>query len=134
MVPPELDVVRVTTPVTHRLYAVVRDDAGMGAGKCASQAGHAFLDAFLLSQQSAPYRCDAYRAHRHGTKVVLTAGYEHLRHLLRKAKLLGLPVVPVIDEGCPNFFGGEPVLTAIGLGPLTRQEASRLLGGLPLLT
>lgn len=120
-------------PVTHRLYAVVRDDVGMKAGKCASQAGHAFLDAFLLARQCDPGRCDAYRLHRHGTKVVLNASYERLLYLYRKARQLGLPVAPVIDEGCPNFFDGEPVLTALGLGPLTRREASQLLGGLPLM-
>jgi peptidyl-tRNA hydrolase len=106
----------------------------MSAGKCASQAGHAFLDAFLLARQTDPGRCEAYRIHRHGTKVVLTAGYYRLLFLLRKARHLGLPVAAVIDEGCAGFFDGEPVLTALGLGPLTRQEAAKLLGGLPLMT
>jgi peptidyl-tRNA hydrolase len=106
----------------------------MDAGKCASQAGHAFLDAYLCAHASDSERCAAYRAVRHGVKVVLIAEGERLLFLFRKARRLGLPCALVIDEGCPDFFGGEPILTAFGAGPLTRREASKLLGGIPLLS
>lgn len=106
----------------------------MNAGKIASQAGHAFLDAYLLALASDPARCAAYRAVRHGTKVVLAAGYGRILDLHATARELALPCALIIDEGCPGFFGGKPTLTAFGAGPLTRREASRLLGGLPLLS
>lgn len=123
-----------TAPVTHRLYAVVRTDLGMSAGKCCSQAGHGFLDSFLAASSDAA-RCAAYRAVRHGTKVAL--GVDSLDALLRvwrKAQRLNLPHALVIDEGCANFFGGRPIVTALGIGPLTRSEANKIVGGIPLLS
>lgn len=36
------------------LYAVVRNDIGMSPGKCASQAGHGYLGAFLEASRSFP--------------------------------------------------------------------------------
>lgn len=104
----------------------------MTAGKCAAQSGHAFLDAFLLAQQIDPSRCLAYRAHRHGTKIVLAGSYEAILRAHRNAGRMGVPSVLVIDEGCPNFFDGKPILTALGMGPLTRRESSRLLAQFPL--
>jgi peptidyl-tRNA hydrolase len=35
-----------------RLYAIVRGDLNMNAGKIASQAGHAYLGAFLKAQST----------------------------------------------------------------------------------
>ena len=105
----------------------------MNTGKVASQAGHAFLDAYLLALESDPARCAAYRAVRHGTKVVLAAGIERILRVHARARELGLPCALIIDEGCPGFFEGKPTLTALGAGPLTRSEANKLLGGLPLL-
>lgn len=112
---------------------MVRNDIGLGPGKAAAQAGHAFLDAFLLSQQSDLSRCDAYRLHRHGTKVVLAADADRILHAFQRARYLGLPAVLVIDEGCPDFFGGKPTLTGLGAGPLTRTEAAKLFRNIPLL-
>lgn len=105
----------------------------MNAGKIASQAGHAFLDAYLLALASDPARCAAYRSVRHGTKVVLSASHDQILLLHVKARQRGLPSALIIDEGCPDFYDGQPILTAFGAGPLTRKEASRLLGGIPLL-
>ena len=127
------DIEPETAEVTHRLYAVVCEGLGMDAGKCASQAGHAFLDAYLNAMETDPERCDAYRVHRHGTKVVLSANAEKIQRLHMKATAMGLPCALVIDEGCQNFFLGRPTMTAFGVGPLTRREASKLLGGIPLL-
>ena len=44
------------------------------------------------------------------------------------------PCMLIIDECCPDFFEGKPTLTAFGVGPLTRREDIRLLGGMPLLS
>jgi peptidyl-tRNA hydrolase len=105
----------------------------MAPGKAASQAGHAFLDTFLLSQQCDPSRCTAYRVHRHGTKIVLAADCDRILHAFRRALHQGLPAVLVVDEGCPDFFDGKPTLTALGAGPLTRTEAAKLFRNVSLL-
>jgi peptidyl-tRNA hydrolase len=44
---------RSTTEIVS-LYAIVRNDIGMSPGKCASQAGHAYLGAFLEASRSFP--------------------------------------------------------------------------------
>jgi peptidyl-tRNA hydrolase len=113
----------------------VRADLGMSSGKLASQAGHAFLGAFL--QCPDPQRLNAY--HRSfpespGTKVCLAA--RNLDQLLRAedaARLAGLPVFRVVDSGCQNFFAGHPVITAVGFGPAKRDEVHHFTKKLQVL-
>jgi peptidyl-tRNA hydrolase len=45
----------------------------------------------------------------------------------------GIPHFTVIDSGCPDFFGGTPVLTAIGFGPTTKSEAKKIVKHLKLI-
>lgn len=104
----------------------------MTAGKAASQAGHAFLDAFdtATSEQQAAYRRDG------GTKIVLTAPDERaLCDLFHKAKLAKLPCAMVIEQDhvMPPCFDGSPVPTAVGIGPMRRSEARAITKGLPLM-
>ncbi len=114
------------------MYAVLRRDLQMTTGKAASQAGHAFIDSF----RSAPP--DAQRAYTDdgGTKVVLTVPDEQaLCSLMRKLRVSGVPCEMVIEQDhvmLPHF-DGTPVPTSIGVGPLRRSEARRLLRGLPLM-
>src|SRR5690349_6188401 len=107
----------------------------MSSGKLASQAGHAFLGVFL----QCPDRQRLSQYHRNfpespGTKVCLAA--RTLDQLLRAedaARVAGLPVSRVVDSGCENFFGGQPVITAIGFGPATRDEVHHFTKKLQLL-
>lgn len=105
----------------------------MPAGKSASQAGHAFLDAFL----TAPLEiASKYRTDRHGTKVVLVAEDEvALRQAYIQAQELGLPCALVIDSGhiMPPHFDGSPILTALGIGPVTREQAEPVTGSFMLM-
>jgi len=115
------------------LYAVVRNDIGMPPGKCASQAGHAYLGTFLNAQQLSPTTAELYAADPPGTKVCLQAGLHHLLRAKEEAERAGLPVYLVVDSGCANFFGGRPTITALGFGPAAKSQVPKFIKRLPLL-
>ena len=106
-----------------RLYAVVRTDLDMSPGKMASQAGHAYLGAFLQCQESNPQLLAEYLQDFPGTKVCLKS--RNLDGLLRaqaEAESAGIPCSLITDSGCPDFFDGKPVVTALGLGPAKEAQ------------
>ena len=113
----------------------MRADLGMSTGKIASQAGHAFLGAFLLCRDArvvAEYHKEFPQSP--GTKVCLAA--RNLADLLRleeAAQLAGISTFRVVDSGCENFFGGRPTVTALGLGPATKAQIHRITKKLQLL-
>lgn len=105
----------------------------MPPGKAASQAGHAFLDSFL---KASPDITNAYHSDGCGTKVVLLAPDEvTLRQIHLKAQDLGIPCALITDSGhvMPPHFDGSPVVTALGLGPITREIANCLTRELKLM-
>ncbi len=92
----------------------------MGIGKVASQAGHAYIGAFLLAPKHIQ---EEYQATGIGTKVCLSC--PDLDHLIRyhlTAQELGVPNFFVIDTG-NNGWGGVPTPTALGVGPINREQA-----------
>jgi peptidyl-tRNA hydrolase, PTH2 family len=94
------------------MYAVVRTDIAMTTGKAASQAGHAFLDAFMASL---PQNRQAYLSDGGGTKVVLAVdGEQRLRDVYARARAAGLPCSLIIED--------DGTATAAGIGPATRGE------------
>ncbi len=95
----------------------------MDPGKIASQAGHAYLGAFLASQAEPEGK--AYSQLSPGTKVCLQANLEELSRALEELQQTGIPHYLVIDSGCPDFFGGEPTITALGFGPSLRTPKLR---------
>jgi len=91
---------------------VVRSDLGFTAGKAASQAGHAFLDAWTNSHS---FDREAY-AKDGGTKVVLAAkGELCLRALYANVKAEGIPCSLVVED--------DGSVTAVGIGPVHRGRA-----------
>jgi len=107
----------------------------MPPGKLASQAGHAFLGAFLQCldhERLRQYHADFPASP--GTKICLAA--RNLDQLLRAeqaARSASLGVFRVVDSGCQNFFCGRPVITALGFGPATRNEVAHITRKLQLL-
>lgn len=91
----------------------------MTAGKAASQAGHAFLDAFLTSP---PELRDAFRADGGGTKIVLSVQNEAvMRAAYAAAQDRGVPCALVLeDDGTPTALGIGPVERSIAK-PITRK-------------
>lgn len=104
----------------------------MNRGKAASQAGHAFLDSFIVAD---PEIAKAYLADG-GTKIVLSVPDERaLCDLFHKAKMAKLPCAMVIESQhvMPPSFDGSPVVTAIGIGPVERERAKAITKGLKLM-
>lgn len=92
----------------------------------ASQAGHAFLEAWRIASNMSPDIAEAYIVDPPGTKVVL--GSPSLEHLLRardEAVAMGLPCALIVDSGhiMPPHFDGSDIITALGIGPARRHEA-----------
>lgn len=111
----------------------------MPTGKSEPQAGHAYVDALLLSLHSPDdqirAQAEAYARLRPGTKVCLDGGSaERLDAIEARLSAAGLPVARIIDSGhvCPPDFDGSPILTALGVGPITRGQAPRILRSLNL--
>lgn len=100
----------------------------MGTGKMCSQVGHAYLGAFL--QNKDPQIISKYHSEfpeSPGTKICLEV--KNLDQLLKAeqlAKEAGLSFYRVTDSGCTNFFGGEPTITALGIGPATKSQIKHI--------
>lgn len=117
------------------MYAVVRTDLAMAPGKIASQAGHAFLGAFLQNQDSAilaEYHQNL--PHSPGTKIVLNAPSLHeIERAREELQQRGIPCFTVVDSGCANFFEGKPIVTALGFGPARKHQLPKITKRLNLL-
>ncbi len=105
----------------------------MTPGKIASQAGHAYLGAFIEAQKVLPDTAEAYSADLPGTKVCLQATLSELLRAKAEAEAAGLPTFLVIDSGCPDFFEGRPTITALGFGPATKNQRPKFIRRLKLL-
>ncbi len=106
----------------------------MSTGKIASQAGHAYLGAFLDCQRLNPQLLTEYLKSFPGTKVCLRA--RNLDSLLRaqaQAQYAAIPCSLITDSGCPNFFNGQPIITAIGLGPANENQIKHITRRFELL-
>jgi peptidyl-tRNA hydrolase len=101
----------------------------MPPGKLASQAGHAFLEAYRLAdaQRQARYHQDGL-----GTKVCLTVtSLQQLYAWYERLLSRNLPCALITDTGRNTTFGGVPTVSALGVGPLDPEEAA-VLRRLPL--
>lgn len=107
------------------MYAILRKDLAYGTtGKAASQAGHAFLNAFMKADKD---RQEQYHRDGIGTKVCLEARDLEDLHLWKGwAEKLDLPHFLVEDTGRNTTFGGLPTISALGIGPLYAHEAKGL--------
>lgn len=101
----------------------------MPSGKLASQAGHAFLESFESCRNQDPVRAAEYKRDGIGTKVVLAAKTEsELLVVKEKADQRGIPWALIVDSGhiMEPHFDGNPIVTALGLGPARREEIKDL--------
>lgn len=119
-----------------KLYAIIRADLGMSTGKIASQAGHAFLNAYLETLNNFPQIAKEYQKEGIGTKICLNA--KDLNKLLiiqDKLKAANINHCLIIDSGhiCPPFFDGSPIVTALGIGPIYPLEVKSIIRRLKLI-
>lgn len=114
----------------HYLYAVVRKDLDMPTGKLSAQAGHAFTDAIAAAETLDPTRIKRYRyAGTGGSKITMQA--KNAAALIKAYEQLldeGIPCALIVDQHhiLPPHFTGEPIITALGIGPCTQDEVRHL--------
>lgn len=104
----------------------MRADLGMCSGKIASQAGHAFLDAFLQASHNDPQIASEYRRDSHGIKICLSA--ENLNRITTARDWClqqSIPHALITDLGYTQF-GGQSTITALGFGPARKRDVYEL--------
>ncbi|MCY9861431.1 hypothetical protein OTK49_02720 [Vibrio coralliirubri] len=109
---------------------MVRKDLEMSAGKLSAQSGHAYDDSIRNAQDTHPELCTEYRdGINGGSKVTLEAkSVNALIKAYNQARLEGLPCSIVVDQNhimLPHFTG-EPIITAVGIGPVTKSQSKFL--------
>ena len=99
----------------------------MSAGKLASQAAHASKNCVLLAQKYNPQLLQEYQgASFIGTQIILKAKSEiQIYDAFFKARNAGLICSLIVDQHhvMPPHFDGNPIVTALGIGPCTREQA-----------
>lgn len=107
------------------IYAIFRSDLNMTPGKMAAQCGHAFHLVIEEGMKNDPAGIEAYKGTGNGTKIIMYVKNQgQLLRVYDEAKSLGLVAEMVIDRGHViegTAFTGEPILTAIGIGPVLRE-------------
>ena len=105
------------------IYAIMRKDLEMDAGKLAAQTGHAYAEAIEHASQQT---IADYKGTGHGTKITMTVdNLNQIKRIYSEARLAGIPVHLVIDRShviLPHFTG-QPIVTGVALGPVFKDEA-----------
>ena len=119
---------------TLRLYAIIRNDIKMNPGKIASQAGHAYIGAIFQCKNSSIISEYHNEFPEHpGTKICLKGNLAQIYRAKFEAERDGIPCFLVVDSGCPNFYNGQPIVTALGLGPSTKDQIQHITKHFKLL-
>lgn len=112
------------------MFAIVRNDLQMPAGKLSAQAGHAYTDALCHAMATDPSIVENYRnPNKGGSKVTLKA--KNLNKLIaayNQALADGLPCAIIVDQQhiLPPHFDGNPIITAVGIGPCTKSQCEHI--------
>lgn len=119
----------------YHMYAIIRDDLEMTDGKRLSQSGHAFTDSLASCKETHPEIYEKYRSwsdknsRNGGAKVAMKSRNEsQLIIAFNLARKAGLPCSIVVDKGhimLPHF-DGSPIITALGIGPCSQEEALKI--------
>jgi peptidyl-tRNA hydrolase len=102
----------------------------MPPGKLAAQAGHAYTDALWACLDQAPDQALAYRTTGlGGSKVTIQSkNLGQLERAARECAEAGIPHAVVVDADhvlLPHFTGA-PIVTALGIGPVTRAQCRHI--------
>jgi len=126
-----LDARRYTQAPEHPLnmYAIFRADLEMDCGKLAAQSGHAFSMCYNRAMIERPDITSQYIGSGNGTKICMYAkNVGQIIRAYRDCRAAGIPCEIIIDRGhvlLPHF-DGNPIITAIGIGPASRDEAQHI--------
>lgn len=112
------------------IYAVYRADLQMSPYKLVAQCGHAYDMAHEKAKIERPEITAQYRGTGNGTKLCMYAKNQgQLIRAYREAQAAGLPSELIIDRGhvIPGTaFDGNPIITALGIGPVYKDEAAHI--------
>jgi peptidyl-tRNA hydrolase len=104
----------------------------MTPGRLAAQSCHAAKNVALLAQRHTPELLRIYQGPDFiGTQIILKAKNEAaIIRAYEEAQETGLIASLIIDSGniYPGFSEGEPIITALGIGPCTREQANHITG------
>lgn len=113
----------------------------MSQGKANAQSGHAYVDALLNALSSdcpkAKSMAQSYAALKPGTKICLNGGsLFHIEKLIARLEASSIPHAVIVDSGHVELpdFDGSPVLTAVGIGPLAKEDTPNFIKKLKLWT
>jgi peptidyl-tRNA hydrolase len=114
-----------------RIYAISRGDLEMSPGKLSAQTGHAFANCAITALAEDPELLRVYQGPDFiGTKVSLTAKSEGaLLYAYEQARAAGLIACLITDKNhiIPGTsFDGNEIITALGIGPCTREQAHHI--------
>lgn len=98
----------------------------MPCGKLSAQAGHAYTDSLDAASDEARA---AYRKGNAGSKVTIQCkNLGQLERAERECIEAGIPHAKIIDAEhvlLPHFTG-EPIVTALGIGPCTKAQCRHI--------
>lgn len=101
-----------------------------------AQACHASRNCGILASQSDPDLLRLYQGPKFlGTQIILVAKDQHaLVRAYHDAQELGLITSLIVDEDhvLLPYFDGSPIITALGIGPCTRDQAKAITKGFKL--
>lgn len=102
----------------------------MPPGKLSAQAGHAYTDALWDCLDKDPARALSYRTGGiGGSKVTIKCkNLGQLERALRECEEAGIPHAMITDAQhvlLPHFTG-EPIVTALGIGPCTKAQCRHI--------
>jgi PTH2 family peptidyl-tRNA hydrolase len=99
----------------------------MPVGKMSSQACHAAKNVAIIAAKYNPELLRLYQGPKFlGTQIILQAkNKDALLQAHEASKEAGLISSLIIDEHhiLPPHFTGAPIITALGIGPCTKEEA-----------
>lgn len=103
----------------------------MKPGKLASQACHAAKNCVLLASRRDPELLRVYQGPDFiGTQIILKAKNEGaLKRAYEEAQAAGLITSLIVDKThvIPGTaFDGQPIVTALGIGPCTKEQAHQI--------
>ncbi len=110
---------------------VLRNDLGMGKGKCAAQAAHASILAYLKCTERDRRMASAWIRMGQKKIVVKVAGEPELVALYNRARTSRIPSAIVSDAGLTQLPPGTK--TALGIGPWHGAAIDTLTSRLKLL-
>jgi PTH2 family peptidyl-tRNA hydrolase len=114
------------------MYAIIRTDIDIPAGKLGGQTGHAFLNAFFKCEEMFPDRAHTYRIDELQAKIILNGkNLNNIMTIHHSCLELNIPSVIVRDAGLTVFK--EPTITCIGVGPIEKNDTPKMISRLRLL-